>query len=267
MGPLELPEPTRLALARVCAQLYELYWRYDCTLAEINPLAVTSSGLVALDARIAIDDDAVFRHPELGLGRSLEVGDREPTELELAAAKIDEHDHRGSAHFVQIDPDGSLARAQGKIPIAFDGIGTGVSMAVMDELVPLGFLPMNFCDTSGNPPASKLYRVTKVILAQPGIEGYVFASCLSSQQLDVTARGIIKAFKEIFAPHGGAPTIPCAFSFRGAWDDVALDLFHRHGLDAHPWVRVLGRDSTERELAHTFKELHELWRAQRGVPA
>jgi succinyl-CoA synthetase beta subunit len=262
---LPLPEATLVALARVLSKLYEVYRRNDCTIAEINPLAITERGLIALDARIAIDDDAVFRHPELELERSQEVGDRNATALELAASKIDENDHRGSAHFVQIDPDGSLAKAQGKISIGFDGIGTGVSMAVMDELVPLGFLPMNFCDTSGNPTGSKLYRITKAILAQPLIEGYVFASCLSSQQLDVTARGIIKAFKEIFAPHGGAPTIPCVFSFRGAWDDVALDLFRQHGLDAHPWVRVLGRDSTERELAQTFKDLHERWRAARPM--
>jgi succinyl-CoA synthetase beta subunit len=262
---LPLPEATLVALARVLSKLYDVYRRNDCTIAEINPLAITERGLIALDARIAIDDDAVFRHPELDLERSQEVGDRNATALELAASKIDENDHRGSAHFVQIDPDGSLAKAQGKISIGFDGIGTGVSMAVMDELVPLGFLPMNFCDTSGNPTGSKLYRITKAILAQPLIEGYVFASCLSSQQLDVTARGIIKAFKEIFAPHGGAPTIPCVFSFRGAWDDVALDLFRQHGLDAHPWVRVLGRDSTERELAQTFKDLHERWRAARAM--
>jgi succinyl-CoA synthetase beta subunit len=264
---LPLPEATLVALARVLSRLYDVYRRNDCTIAEINPLAITARGLIALDARIAIDDDAVFRHPELELERSQEVGDRDATALELAASKIDENDHRGSTHFVQIDPDGSLAKAQGKISIGFDGIGTGVSMAVMDELVPLGFLPMNFCDTSGNPTGSKLYRITKAILAQPLIEGYVFASCLSSQQLDVTARGIIKAFAEIFAPHGGAPTIPCVFSFRGAWDDVALGLFHRHGLDAHPWVRVLGRDSTERDLAQTFKELHERWRAARGAVA
>jgi len=267
VGALPLPEPVLLQLARVLSKLYAVYERYDCTLAEINPLAVTERGLIALDARIALDDDALFRHPDLNIERSQEVGDRLPTALEIAAAKIDENDHRGSAHFVQIDPDGSLAKEQGKISIGFDGIGTGVSMAVMDELVPLGFLPMNFCDTSGNPTASKLYRITKVILAQPLIEGYVFASCLSSQQLDVTARGLIKAFKEVFAPHGGAPTIPCVFSFRGAWDDDALELFRVHGLTAHPWVRVLGRDSTERDLAHAFKDLHEKWRSERMATA
>jgi succinyl-CoA synthetase beta subunit len=258
---LDLPGAAAASLAQVMARLYRVYRAYDCTLAEINPLALTADGLVALDARIAIDDDALFRHPELGIERSLEVGDRAPTALELAAAKIDEHDHRGSAHFVQIDPDGSLARHEGKIPIGFDGIGTGVSMAVMDELVPLGFLPMNFCDTSGNPTASKLYRITKIILAQPLIEGYVFASCLSSQQLDNTARGIVKAFKEIF-PRG--PTIPCVFSFRGAWDETALTMFEEHGITQSKLVRLLGRDSTEHDVAVALSELHRQWRQDAG---
>jgi succinyl-CoA synthetase beta subunit len=258
---LDLPANVILDLARVMSRLYEVYRKYDCTLAEINPLALTPKGLVALDARLALDDEALFRHRELGIERSHEVGDRPPTRLELAAAKIDERDHRGSAHFVQIDPDGSLARAQGKVPIGFDGIGTGVSMAVMDELVPLGYLPTNFCDTSGNPTASKLYRITKIILAQPLIEGYVFASCLSSQQLDVTARGIIKAFKEIFRERDSRPAIPCVFSFRGAWDETAIALMHEHGIARAPFVRILGRDTNEHDLATAFHDVYREWRA------
>lgn len=254
-----------VAVARALSQLYAVYRRHECTLAEINPLAVTADGVVALDARLNLDDDALFRHADLGIARTEEVGGRAPTPLEQIAAKIDEHDHRGSAHFVQIDPGGAIARAEGKVPIGFDGVGTGVSLTVMDELVPLGFMPMNFCDTSGNPPGSKLYRVTKVILAQPGIEGYVFACCLSSQQLDVTARGLIKAFVEIYGRDGTVqPNIPCVFAFRGAWDETALALFERHGLTASPWVRVLGRDTTERSLAQTFAALHRDWRAERA---
>ena len=255
---------TAVAVARVIARLYAVYRGTECTLAEINPLAVTKQGLVALDARINLDDDALFRHEEIGIERTEEVGGRPPTAFERIAAKIDEHDHRGSAHFVQIDPGGAIAREDGKVPIGFDGVGTGVSLTVMDELVPLGFLPTNFCDTSGNPSASKLYRVTRVILAQPGIEGYVFACCLSSQQLDVTARGLIKAFKEIYGRNGAVePNIPCVFSFRGAWDETALQLFERHGLTAGKWVRVLGRDTTERTLAETFAALHRQWRAEK----
>jgi len=261
IGGLALPGPLLASLANLMSRLYQVYRRYDCNLIEINPLAVTPRGLLALDCRMAIDDDALFRHPELDLARSQEVSDRAPTPLELAAALIDEKDHRGSAHFVQIDPDGELARAQKKISIGFDGVGTGVSMAVMDELVPLGFLPMNFCDTSGNPTASKLYRATRIILSQPGIEGYVFASCLSSQQLDNTARGIIKAFLEIYP--GGQPDIPCIFSFRGAWDETAIALMQEHGITASPWVEVLGRDSTEGDLARGFAALHRTWREHR----
>jgi len=137
---------------------------------------------------------------------------------------------------------------------------TGVSLTTLDELVPLGFLPKNFCDTSGNPTASKLYRITRVILAQPDIEGYVFISCLSSQQLDNTARGIVKAFKEVFP--GGQPNIPCVLCFRGAWDETALALFDEHGIADSPWVRLMGRDTTEREVASAFRDLHARWRSR-----
>lgn len=253
-------------LGRIISHLYRVYRQYDCTLAEINPLAVTSKGIIALDARINIDDDSLFRHRELGLDTTEEAGDRRPTELELIAGKIDAHDHRGSTHFVQIDPDGSIAQSQGKVSIGFDGVGTGVSLTTMDELVPLGFFPRNFCDTSGNPTASKLYRITRVILSQPGIEGYVFVSCLSSQQLDNTARGIVKAFKEIYRESGFHPHIPCVFSFRGAWDETAIAIFEEHGLTSSPWVRILGRDSTEIEVAKTFRDLYAQWKeAKKGT--
>jgi succinyl-CoA synthetase beta subunit len=259
---------TLMPLALIATRLFEVYRRYDCTIAEINPVALTERGAMAVDARISIDDDALFRHPELGLEASEEVGDRPPTAFERIAARIDAHDHRGSAHFVQIDPDGSLAAAEGKVSIGFDGVGTGVSLATMDELVPLGFLPMNFCDTSGNPTASKLYRITRVILSQPGIEGYVFVSCLSSQQLDNTARGIVKAFKELYRETGGQPNLPCVLCFRGAWDETALAMFEQHGIAKGRWVRLLGRDATERDVALAFRNLHAEWRCEReGVRA
>ena len=247
------------ALTQIAVKLFDIYRKNDCLLVEINPVAMTPKGPLAADARISVDDDALFRHPELGLDEGGEVGDRPRTQIEKIAALIDAHDHRGSAHFVQIDPDGALAKAEGKISIGFDGVGTGVSLAAMDELVPLGFLPRNFCDTSGNPTASKMYRITKVILAQPDIEGYVFISCLSSQQLDNTARGIVKAFLEIYPDR--MPNIPCVFCFRGAWDETAIAMFEQHGLTRSPFIRVLGRDATERDVALAFRELHTGWRA------
>ena len=126
---------------------------------------------------------------------------------------------------------------------------------------------MNFCDTSGNPTASKLYRVTRIIFAQEGIKGYVFISCISSQQLDNTARGIIKALKEIFKETNGCPDIPCLFVFRGAWDDEATKMFEEHGLTKCSHVKVCGRETTEKEAAQIFADMYKntsLWRAMKS---
>jgi succinyl-CoA synthetase beta subunit len=131
-------------------------------------------------------------------------------------------------------------------------------------LVPLGYYPVNFCDSSGNPVASKLYRITKVIFSQPGIEGYIFASCVSSQQLDNTARGIIKGLQELYPETGGQPNIPTVLAFRGAWDEDAQRLLKEHGISEGRWVRTLGRDSTEREAAIVFHELYQEWKAANG---
>jgi succinyl-CoA synthetase beta subunit len=262
-GGLESRE--MLSLANLFTSLYQVYREYDCKLAEINPLALTDQGAIAVDARVDIDDDALARQTSLHLDVAEEAGERVATLLEIAAGTIDENDHRGSVHFVQIDPDGSYARAEGRVSIGFDCVGAGTSLTTMDELVPLGYYPINFCDSSGNPVGSKLYRITKIIMAQPQIEGYVFVSCVSSQQLDNTARGIIKAFKELYPASGGQPNIPSILVFRGAWDDVALDLFREHGISDGRWIKVLGRDTTEKEAAGIFDALYKEWKESGGL--
>ena len=261
-GDLESRE--MLVLANVFTRLYQVYREYDCKLAEINPLALVEQGAMALDARVDIDDDAVSRQTTLDIDFAEEAGDRAATLLEIAAATIDEHDHRGTVHFVQTDLDGSYARSSGMVPVGLDAIGAGTGLTIMDELVPLGYYPINFCDSSGNPVGSKFYRITKVILAQPQIEGYLFVSCVSSQQLDNAARGVIKAFKELYPRTGGRPNIPCVVLFRGGWDDVAVDLFREHGISEGRWIEVLGRDTMERELAEIFDSLYRDWKRETG---
>jgi succinyl-CoA synthetase beta subunit len=260
----DLTSRQKLGIAQVLCRMYDVYRAHDCKLVEINPLALTREGLTALDARVDIDGDALERQTELDLDLAEEAGSRSPTLLEEIAATIDEQDHRGTVHFVQIDPDLSYAREHNLIPFGFDCVGAGASLTTMDELVPLGFYPVNFCDSSGNPVGSKLYRVTKLIFSQPGIQGYVFVSCVSSQQLDNTARGIIKALKELFPETKGQPNIPTVLCFRGAWDEDAIRLLAEHGIGGGRWVQVLGRDATEREAAEAFRALHEEWTDQRG---
>jgi succinyl-CoA synthetase beta subunit len=261
----DLTSRQKLMVAQVLFRLYQMYRAYDCKLAEINPLALTGEDVVALDARVDIDGDALSRHPDLGIDLAEEAGDRSSTLLEQIAGAIDDNDHRGTVHFVQVDPDLSYTRSQGHVPIGFDCVGAGESLTMMDELVPLGYYPVNFCDSSGNPVGSKMYRITKVIFSQPGIEGYVFASCVSSQQLDNTARGIIKALKELYPSTGGQPNIPTILAFRGAWDNEAIQMLRDHGIAGGKWVRVLGRNEDERDVAHVFHALHQSWNAERGT--
>ncbi len=260
----DLESREMLTLANLFTRLYEVYREYDCRLVEINPLALVEQGAMALDARVDIDDDALSRQTTLDIDLAEEAGERAATLLEIAAATIDENDHRGTVHFVQIDPDASYARAMDKVPVGFDAIGAGTGLTIMDELVPLGYYPINFCDSSGNPVGSKFYRITKVIMSQPQIEGYLFVSCVSSQQLDNAARGLIKAFKELYPRTGGQPNIPCVVMFRGGWDDVAVDLLREHGISDGRWIKVLGRDTTEKETAEIFDTLYREWKRETG---
>ena len=82
--------------------------------------------------------------------------------------------------------------------VGFHGAGGGGAMMAMDALSRGGLNAADFCDTSGNPPASKVYRAARIILAQPGIQGYFFAgSGVASQEQYHLARGLVKAFKEV----------------------------------------------------------------------
>jgi succinyl-CoA synthetase beta subunit len=252
-------------LGTILARLFGIFRRFECKLLEINPLAKTPEGdYYAIDARVEIDDDAVGRHPELPFAMHEDVGVRPPTALELAANKIDENDFRGSAHFVQTDPSLEYLKSIKAIPIGFDGIGTGASLTQMDELVPLGYYPVNFCDTSGNPPASKLYRVTKIIFSQKEIEGYLLTCCVSSQLLENTARGIIKALMELYPQTNGQPSIPTVFMFMGAFAEEAVRELKLSGIDRSPWVSVLWGDCTAKQVALEFDRRYKAWRKSGG---
>ncbi|MBI4230262.1 MAG: acetate--CoA ligase family protein [Planctomycetes bacterium] len=235
------------SLGKLLSSLWSVYRSHGAVLVEVNPLGLCGGDLVALDARVELDPDAregaARFEPEV-------PADEDP--LERVAGEIDRHDHRGVAHFLRVDWP-SAARA-GRTPIGLHCVGTGVSLTCMDELARHGFLPINFADTSGNPTASKICRVVRVIFAQESMAGYFFMTCVSSQQLAHTARGIAKAFLEMFPGSSGRPDRPCLFCFRGAWDEEAQGILRAHGVVGAN-VRVLGRESSERAAADAFAEL------------
>ncbi len=180
-------------LGGVLVQLYNVARAYEARAAEINPLVLTEDGqLIAADCRITVDDYAVFRHPDLGIAIAREYN-RPPTELEQIAYDVEAGDYRGTFYFIQMAED--FEKGEGYV--GFHGAGGGGSMMSMDAVLRQGYKLATFVDTSGNPPASKVYRAAKIILASGPIDGYFGSgSGVASQEQFYSARGLFKAFLE-----------------------------------------------------------------------
>jgi succinyl-CoA synthetase beta subunit len=123
--------------------LYRLYTDLDATLVEVNPLALTPDGLVALDAKVTLDDSALFRHPEIAAYHGTRPED--PQEQMAAAAKL---------NFVKLDGD-----------VGIIGNGAGLVMSTLDVVSQAGGRPANFLDVGGGAGADVLARALEVVLA------------------------------------------------------------------------------------------------------
>ncbi len=186
-------------LLEIIYKVYKIFVDYDCRVVEINPLAYSDKGYIALDARISIDDNSLFRHPEFSHLIPIEM-DREPTKLERLAYEIERNDYRGVSYLIEHSHkgDGPL--------IGFHGIGGGGALIGLDALLKHGFAVANYSDTSGNPPSSKIYRIAKLILSIPNIKAYVLISPnIANQEMWYTAFGLIKAFREELTMRKGFP--------------------------------------------------------------
>ncbi len=235
-------------LSSTLSRLYQAFRKYDARSAEINPLVITEEGDVyAADTHITIDDYAVYRHPELGIEIAREF-DRPPTELEKIAYKVEENDYRGTFYFFQMverpNPDENY--------IGFHGAGGGGSMMSMDAVLNRGFKIANFTDTSGNPPASKVYRAAKIILSQPGIIGYFASgSGVASQEQFNSARGLVKAFME------EQIEIPAVLRLGGNYEEKAIEILHTFSKFIPAEIEGYGRDDSPEFCADRLKELVE----------
>jgi succinyl-CoA synthetase beta subunit len=234
------------ALADFLARFYAVARAKEARSAEINPLVVTADGrLVAADCHMVVDDYAVFRHPELGIEIAREF-DRPPTELEKIAYKVEEKDYRGTFYFLQMAEVGSADENL----IGFHGAGGGGSMMSMDAVLARGFKLANYCDTSGNPPASKVYRAAKIILSQPGLRGYFASgSGVASQEQYHSARGMVKAFFE------EKIDIPAVIRLGGNYEEKACEILHTYLRGRGFRVEGYGRDDSPEKCAARLEEL------------
>lgn len=190
------------ALSQTVVQVYKAFKNCDARSLEINPLILTQSKVIlAADCHVTIDDNSVFRHPELGIALPRDM-ERPPTELEKKAWKIEEGDYRGTGYFSQMTP-----KVEGEGWLGFHGIGGGGAMLGASAFVERGFKIANYADTSGDPPASKIYSVIRCILEQP-IDGYVLmGACLANQEQWHHAHALVKVFKEETKKRPGFPVI------------------------------------------------------------
>ena len=214
---------------------------------EINPLVLTKNGeFVAADCRLTIDDYAVARHPELKIEIAREF-DHPPTELERVAYAVEQSDHRGTFYFAQL---ATAAAADAKGLVGFHGAGGGGSMMSMDAIVNAGFTIANFTDTSGNPSASKVYRASRIILAQPDLAGYFGSgSGVASQEQYWSAYGLAKAFWELDLD------IPAVIRLGGNTEDRAVDILRRMSKLLRAPVEGYRKTDAPAMIAGRFAEL------------
>lgn len=202
-------------LAALLVSLFSLAQHYDARAAEINPLVQLSDGkLVAADCRVTVDDYGTFRHPDLGIEIAREY-DRPPTDLEKIAFKVEAGDYRGTFYFIQMAE--GFRRGEGYV--GFHGAGGGGSMMSMDAILRQGYKLATYVDTSGNPPASKVYRAARIVMASGPIDGYFGSgSGVASQEQFHSARGFAKAFLE------QQIDVPVVIRLGGNAEDKAIEI-------------------------------------------
>jgi len=235
-----------MRLSGLLTKFYSIAQKYDARSAEMNPLVVTEDGQVyAADCHLTVDDYAVFRHPELGIEVAREF-DRPPTELEKIAYQVEERDHRGTFYFFQMVED--IPKKENYI--GFNGAGGGGSMMSMDAVLSKGFKLANYCDTSGNPSASKVYRAAKIILSLPNIKGYFASgSGVASQEQYHSARGLVKAFRE------ERLEIPGVIRLGGNYEELAVEILGSYLKEIPAKVEGYGRDDSPEFCAQRMEEL------------
>jgi len=235
-------------LAPAVKSIWETLKGFEARSAEVNPLVVTADGRVyAADARVTVDDHSVFRHPELGIEIAREFS-RPPTELERSSWEVEKDDYRGTFYFFQLETD--FKRGDGVV--GFHGAGGGGSMMSMDAVLKQGFKLANFCDTSGNPPASKVYRAARIILAQGPVDGYFGSgSGVASQEQFHSARGLVKAFREVNL------NVPAVLRLGGNKEEFAIKILTEYTKDLPAPVEGYGKDASPDFCAGRLAELIE----------
>ncbi len=229
-------------LVETVKKLWEVFTKYDCELAEINPLVITKKGKVyALDAKVILDDDADFRREIQFTERNL-FG-RPSTDAEIEARKIDEKDHKGTAGSVYWDLDGD---------IAVIAAGGGGSIVNMDALLAFGGKPANYTEYSGNPPGEKLKKLTQIVLSKKGLKGCWFVGGTANfTDIYETLMGFVEGLREIKPK----PVYPIVIRRGGPRDKEAFEALRRIAKEEGFNFHIFGKETPMTSTAKIMVDL------------
>ena len=171
-----VPEASLPQARSVLQGLYSAFWETDASLAEINPLILTGDGrVVALDAKLNFDDNALFRHPDIVALRDLDEED--PAEIEAS---------KHGLSYISLDGDiGCLVN------------GAGLAMGTMDIIKLYGGSPANFLDVGGGATTEKVTEAFKLMLANPNLRAILVNIFGGIMKCDVIATGVVEAAREV----------------------------------------------------------------------
>ncbi|USU03712.1 ADP-forming succinate--CoA ligase subunit beta [Sphingomonadaceae bacterium OTU29LAMAA1] len=204
---LELTGDLAKQAANVASKLYDAFLGTDAEQIEINPLAVTDDGkLMVLDAKVAFDGNAMFRHKDL-----MELRDTtEEDAMELEASKYD-------LAYIKLDGDiGCMVN------------GAGLAMATMDIIKLNGMFPANFLDVGGGANKEKVTAAFKIILADPAVKGILVNIFGGIMKCDIIAEGIVAAAKEVNL------SVPLVVRLEGTNVQAGKDILANSGLAIVP---------------------------------
>ena len=187
--------------------LYRAFSESDASMAEINPLVLTKSGdLVALDAKMGFDDNALFRHADIREMRDV----TEENEKEVAASKFD-------LNYIALD---------GNIGCMVNG--AGLAMATMDIIKHYGAEPANFLDVGGGATTEKVTEAFKIILSDENVKGVLVNIFGGIMRCDVVANGVVEAAKQVNL------SVPLVVRLEGTNVELGKTILAESGLDIIP---------------------------------
>ena len=222
---LGLPRENLSAASEFFQNLYRLFEEKDCSLAEINPLAVMEDGrLLALDAKLNFDDNALYRHAEFAELRDLD----EEAPLEVEASKF---------HLNYIKLDGEVGCMVN---------GAGLAMATMDIVKMAGASPANFLDVGGGADEEMVENAFRILVGDEGVRAVFINIFGGIMRCDVLAQGVVKAVRKLNV------NIPVIIRMEGTNVEEGRGILQDSGLDFTVGDGM--RDSAEKVVAALQQE-------------